>query len=102
MLKTKTNIELIVEQTGLIASDQISIHIEEAQKQQLPIPAYLAKQFEIQENDLLMKIADVMQLPYERLNDKDIDSGILDQIPTKAIFQFNVIPIYQKQDKFIS
>ncbi len=101
MLKTKTNIELIVEQTGLIASDQISIHIEEAQKQHLPIPAYLAKQFEIQENDLLMKIADVMQLPYERLNNKDIDSGILDQIPTKAIFQFNVIPIYQKQDKLI-
>ena len=46
-----------------------------------------------EEEAFLTALAGAMGLPFERLNEAELDSEILGILPTKAVFQYNAIPL---------
>ncbi|MDA1045044.1 MAG: ATPase, T2SS/T4P/T4SS family, partial [Verrucomicrobia bacterium] len=46
-----------------------------------------------QEDDFLESIAGILNVPYTRLTSDKITQEVLDRLPTKAVFQYNVIPV---------
>jgi type II secretion system protein E len=45
------------------------------------------------EDDFLKALAGVLNLPYVRPGDAAIDKTVLEKLPTKAVFQYNVMPV---------
>ena len=68
-------------------------HINEAFHENRPIPNFIAEKNNLNEEDLLNNISVIMNLPFQRLNGINIDKEVLECIPTKAIFQYNIIPL---------
>ncbi|MFL2859509.1 MAG: GspE/PulE family protein [Pontiellaceae bacterium] len=93
--------ESIIEQTGMVENSSLSLIIEEAKTTNQSIPSYIAKKNNIKEEDFISKLAEIMDLPFQRLSNIEIEADILNLIPTKAIFQYNVIPIAKKEDVLI-
>jgi type II secretory ATPase GspE/PulE/Tfp pilus assembly ATPase PilB-like protein len=51
---------------------------------------------DLKEDQFHEKLAEVMGLEYERLKDVAIEREVLALVPTKAIFQYNVVPLSEK------
>jgi type IV pilus assembly protein PilB len=49
------------------------------------------------EDDFLKALAAAMNLPYVRAGDLTIDKAALERLPTKAVFQYNVLPIAMEE-----
>ncbi len=45
------------------------------------------------EDDFLKALAGVMAIPYVRAGDLTIEKAVLERLPTRAIFQYNVLPM---------
>ena len=85
-------IEQTLSQCDLYEDDMYE-HINEALHENRPIPNFIAEKNNLNEEDLLNNISVIMNLPFQRLNGITIDKDVLDCIPTKAIFQYNIIPL---------
>ncbi|MEC8517701.1 MAG: GspE/PulE family protein [Verrucomicrobiota bacterium] len=85
-------IEQTLSQCDLYEDDMYE-HINEAFHENRPIPNFIAEKNNLNEEDLLNNISVIMNLPFQRLNGITIDKEVLDCIPTKAIFQYNIIPL---------
>jgi len=51
---------------------------------------------DFKEDLFLEKLARAMELPYQRLKDTEIADEVLARIPTKAVFQYNVVPLAEE------
>ena len=49
------------------------------------------------EDDFLKALAGAMNLPYVRAGDLTIEKPVLERLPTKAVFQYNVLPIAMEE-----
>ena len=87
-----TAIEQTLSKCSLFKDDMFS-HINEAFEDNKPIPNFIAEKNNLNEEDLLNDISSIMNLPFQRLKGIDIDKDVLECIPTKAVFQYNVIPL---------
>ena len=87
-----TAIEQTLSKCSLFKDDMFT-HINEAFEDNKPIPNFIAKKNNLSEEDLLNDISLIMNLPFQRLKGIDIDKDVLECIPTKAVFQYNVIPL---------
>jgi type II secretion system protein E len=93
MLTTNTKINDLLEATGLFNAQQLEKLLKEARENSTPVCAALLANSEVKEEPLLEKLAKTMGLAFQRLKEVEIAGNVLERLPTKAIFQYNVIPL---------
>jgi type II secretory ATPase GspE/PulE/Tfp pilus assembly ATPase PilB-like protein len=96
MLTSNTRIHDLIEQTGLIAGEELASILTDARESGTSICSAILQNSEIKEDQLMEKLADTMTLKYQRLKDVEIPEEILEKLPTKAIFQYNIIPLNEE------
>ncbi|NLX25751.1 MAG: hypothetical protein GXY61_07305 [Lentisphaerae bacterium] len=81
----------------MFESKQLAALLTDARENNISIrEAALKAVPDLKEDQFHEKLAEVMGLEYERLKDITIDREVLALVPTKAIFQYNVIPLSEK------
>ncbi len=98
MLTTNRRIQEILEATGLFEAKQLDALLANARENGLPIREAVLGAGEIKEEEFLEKLAEVMELPFQRLKELEVESAVLEKLPTKAVFQYNVIPLSMEND----
>ncbi len=98
MLTMNNRIHSLIEATGLFDGVLLDTLLSDAKTNGLPICAALIGGSEIKEEKLLEALAKAMELPFQRLKDIDVENGILEKLPTKAIFQYNIIPLSEEDN----
>ncbi len=88
-----TKLATILERVGLFTPEQVQDLLARQQQSGQAITDVVVSQGYAKEEPFLEKLAEVMKLPFERVGDKPIDQGVLGKLPTKAVFQYNVIPL---------
>jgi hypothetical protein len=99
LTSNNTRIRSLLEKTGLLPLPQLDAVLVNARENGIPVlEAALASDPNLKEEELLEKLGEAMDLPYQRLKSVEIDAAILVKVPTKAVFQYNVIPISEEND----
>ncbi|MDP7221266.1 MAG: hypothetical protein QF565_17480, partial [Arenicellales bacterium] len=83
----------LLERMDLFSPAQVVELIEAARESDLSITEIVAAEAYAPEEAFLEQLADVLRLPYVRLNTSEIEQDVLDRLPTKAVFQYHVIPV---------
>ena len=83
----------LLERTDLFSAEQIETLVDLAADNDLPIGQVVASQGLCREDAFLESLADVLQMPFMPLKEEDIEREVLERLPTKAVFQYNVVPI---------
>ena len=83
----------LLEATGLFTPSQIEeLSIKQRENDGVLTATVVALAY-AREDVFLPALAQAMQIPYVKVGDKPIAGEILEKVPTKAIFQYNVIPV---------
>lgn len=90
---SESYIASLLEQTGLFDHEQAAVIAAEASASAMPVGQVVAADGSCREDDFLKALANVLDMPYVRLKDVDIEREVLERLPPKAVFQYNVIPI---------
>ena len=98
MLTTNQRIKSLLDATQLFKDEQIDDILAEARENGVSICAAALAGGEIKEEEFLEKLAGAMGIPFQRLKDSEIKDEILERLPTKAIFQYNVVPLDEDED----
>ncbi len=94
MIVSTTRIQDLLKKTALFEEQILDDLLGQARENNVPICAsMLAAVPELKEEEFLIKLGEVMALPFQRLKDVEITEEVLERIPTKAIFQYNVVPL---------
>lgn len=83
----------LLAQTGLFNEDQITEIVNISRESGDSITSVVANNEFVEEKDFLEAFAKVLNLRFERLSDVEIEPETLELIPTKAVFQYNIIPL---------
>lgn len=102
MLKQAEYIKDILDKIGItLSNDELIELIEESNINVLPLPSLIANNVGIKEDELLISLAKMMNLNYQRLKELEVEPDILDIVPPKTIFQYNIIPIREEKNALI-
>jgi type II secretion system protein E len=97
LTSNNTRIRSLLEKTGLIPLPQLDTLLTDARENGTPVlESALTSNPDLKEDALLEKLGEAMELPYQRLKSVEVDTSILEKIPTKAVFQYNVIPLSEE------
>ncbi len=96
MLTTNTRIQDLLESTDLFEQDQLDKVLTTAREGSRPVCEVIREIEDLKEDQFLEKLAETMELPFQRLKEIEIENDILEKLPTKAIFQYNVIPLLEE------
>jgi type II secretion system protein E len=97
MVTTNTRIYDILDSTGLFEAGQLDEILANARENGLPIREAILEGSDVKEEELLEQLAEAMKLPFRRLKEIEIENQILEKLPTKAIFQYNIIPLAEEE-----
>ncbi len=89
----ETYLARVLAGTGLLTEEQIENLLDLARADNVGITEIIIREGYMREDKFLQALAGVLNLPFVRLSDIVIDDDVLNKIPTKAVFQYNVIPI---------
>jgi type II secretory ATPase GspE/PulE/Tfp pilus assembly ATPase PilB-like protein len=87
-----TSLTGLLKRTGLLSDDQIGTLLQHAQQNDLTITRAAVAQGFTTEDAFLESLATVLHVPFLRLGTIAIESTILEKLPTRTVFQYNVIP----------
>ena len=79
--------------TGLFTPEQIEELVGRQREDEGVLTATVVAREYAREDAFLAALAKAMEIPFVRVGDKPIPGEILEKIPTKAVFQSNVIPV---------
>jgi len=88
----------LLEKTELFSDEQIDILVELYAEGDAPIGQVAAEEGYVREDDFLKALAGVLRMPFAPLKETEIDPDVLDRLPTKAVFQYNVVPLTFERD----
>ena len=88
----------LLQQTGLFSDTQISEALSNQQTAAQPLVATLVKSGVVPEEKLLQGLAKALHLPFTRITEKEIDAAARQKVPTKVVFQHNVMPMRADND----
>ena len=91
-----TRIHDLLESTGLFAPGTLTSILAYARENAIPIRDAVLSNTDLKEEEFLRKLAEAMGLPFRRLKDVEIEEEILERLPTKAIFQYTVVPLEEE------
>jgi type II secretion system protein E len=83
----------ILRRTALFTEEQIELLLEPASSGETNITDLVVKQGFVEEEPFLKAIGTVINVPFVRLGAMEIVPEVLERLPTKAVFQYNVIPL---------
>jgi type II secretion system protein E len=83
----------LLAQTGLFTDTQISEALSAPHSAAQPLITTLVKSGVAAEEKLLQSLAQALHMPFTRITEKEIDAVVRQQIPTKVVFQHNVMPM---------
>ncbi len=83
----------LLEKTSLFSVDQVNSLVALLEESDLPIGKFVAGQGLAREDAFLQALAGVLSMPYKPLKGEAIERDLLERLPTKAVFQYNVVPI---------
>jgi type II secretory ATPase GspE/PulE/Tfp pilus assembly ATPase PilB-like protein len=92
-MASETYIANLLAQTGLFNEEQVGVLAAEAAGSDLPLGQVVAANGAVREGEFLKALGSVLQMPYRRLKDVEIEQDVLQRLPPKAVFQYNVIPV---------
>jgi type II secretory ATPase GspE/PulE/Tfp pilus assembly ATPase PilB-like protein len=92
-MAVSTYLAELLERTELFSADQVETLVELASSNDLPIGQVVASQGLAREDAFLTALAEVLQMPFMHLKEEDIEREVLERLPTKAVFQYNVVPL---------
>ena len=83
----------LLEATGLFSPSQVEeLAIKQRENDGILTATVVALEY-AREDAFLRALAQAMPVPFVRIGDQPIPGEILEKIPTKAVFQYNVIPV---------
>ncbi|MEN7972358.1 MAG: GspE/PulE family protein [Verrucomicrobiota bacterium] len=99
MLTTNQRIRDLLEATNLFEAEQLDAILSAAREDNLSIREAVLSGSEVKEEEFLDKLAEAMGIPFQRLKEIEIQDDVLEKIPTKAIFQYNVAPLAEENGR---
>jgi len=88
-----TKLGRLLEKTELFSASQAEDILNRHQQSGVSITDVVIDLGLTEEDDFLQALAKVMSIPYVRISEETIEPAILEKLPAKAIFQYNVIPV---------
>ena len=79
--------------TGLLTEAQIGEAMASRANPGEPLVATLVKSAGVPEEKLLQELAKGLHLPFTRLADTEIEASARAKVPTKVVFQYNIMPM---------
>ncbi|NKB23524.1 MAG: type II/IV secretion system protein [Kiritimatiellae bacterium] len=92
-VESTTRLEKILSDSALFTPLQVKDLIAHHFENNTSIIDTVIEQGNAKEEEFLEGLAKAMGIPFTRLSDLSIESEILEKLPAKAVFQYNVIPI---------
>jgi len=96
-MATANYIQAVLEKTGVFPAAKLLEASGSIAAGQMT-PGEAALQAGLAETDFLEALAGVLRMPYLRLKNQEITPEILALLPTKAIFQYQVIPVAMENE----
>ena len=93
MLTTTNRIYDLLAATGLIDESRLQDILNQARDNGMPVCRAILENSEVKEEELLEQLSGPINLPFQRLKEIEIEEEILSRLPTKAIFQYNIVPL---------
>ncbi|OQW96933.1 MAG: secretion system protein E [Verrucomicrobia bacterium A1] len=90
---TTTKLATLLERVGLFSAEQIEDLLSRQKEGGTSIVDVVVKQGYAREDAFLAKLAEAMKLPFVHVGETPIEPSVLQRLPTKAVFQYNVIPL---------
>ncbi len=87
-----TSLTGLLKRTGLLSEAQIATLLQHAQQNETTIVHAVVSQGFAAEDAFIESLAMVLHLPFVRLGTMTIESAILEKLPTRVVFQYNVVP----------
>ena len=98
MVNTQNRLASVLETTGLLSPEQVADIVQRSLGATKPVTDIVVDMGYAKEDPYLRALAEALELPFMRLNDKVIPKEVLDLLPTKAVFQYNIIPVEAEGD----
>ena len=83
----------LLEKTGLFTPGQVEELVAKQQQAGRTVVELVLELGFAREDAFLQALAAALNLPYLKLGDLTLDQALLARLPTKAVFQYNVIPV---------
>ncbi len=83
----------VLQKVDALTGDQVGYLVAQRHDSDAGITQTVVLEGLLKEDEYLQALGAVLNLPYERLGDETIEKACLDRIPTKAVFQYDVIPV---------
>ena len=96
-----TYVARLLGRTELFSDDQVEHLLRKAQEENLSITNVVVQEGYAEEAVYLEALAGVLRLPFMRLSAETIPQEILDRLPTKAVFQYGVIPVAEEEGALV-
>ena len=93
MVRKNRYLAELLEKTEMFSGEQIDVLLELYANGDGAIGTIVADEGYVREDDFLQALAGVLRMPFEHLKDVEIEGDVLDRLPTKAVFQYNVVPL---------
>ncbi len=88
-----TYVERLLKRTELFDDSRLAEIMEAVRSEGNSITEAVVHQMGLREDEFLEKLAQVIGLSFVQLGSQDIESKVLSCLPTKAVFQYKVIPL---------
>ena len=92
---SRTYLANVLNKTELFSADQVDVLLDAARQGDASVTDVVARQGFAPEREFLQALAEAMKIPFVELSGEEIDHDVLQLVPTKAVFQYNVIPVHQ-------
>ncbi len=93
MAAPATSLSEILVRTGFLSEAQVEALLAETQRSGASITEAVVREGLAREEDFLETLGGILGLRFMRLNSAAIEQAVLERLPTKAVFQYNVIPV---------
>jgi type II secretion system protein E len=93
----QTKLAALLEKCQLFTPDQVEQLLNQQQQTGKSMAELVVGDGFAREDDFLKALAGAMNLPYVRAGDLTIEKAALERLPTKAVFQYNVLPIAMEE-----
>jgi type II secretion system protein E len=91
----------LLERTGLFSTEQVADVLQRARDEERSVTDIVVREGYAPEAAFLEALGKAMRLPFVRLTDEPIPREVLDRLPTKAVFQYRVIPVSESDGTLV-
>ncbi len=88
-----TRLADLLKRTGLFSAEQVARLLEHKAEGGTSITRRVVEEKLADEEAFLTAVGKALGYPYLRLNEAAVDAGVLERLPAKVVFQYNVVPL---------